>query len=90
MIARSVRVVGRVQGVGFRWSTASQADSLGVRGWVQNLVDGSVESHVEGSQDQVEAMLVWLESGPPAARVDEVRSEPTDPVGMDHFEVRHG
>lgn len=67
-----VVVSGRVQGVGFRYSTVSQAEKLGVTGWVRNLPDGTVEALAEGTTDQIEAFLVWCRQGPPGSRVDRV------------------
>ena len=39
----AVRLSGRVQGVGFRWFVVSEAERLGLRGWVRNAPHGSVE-----------------------------------------------
>jgi acylphosphatase len=62
-------VRGRVQGVGFRASTADQARRLGVVGWVRNQLDGTVEVEAGGDDPQVDALLAWLKRGPPSARV---------------------
>jgi acylphosphatase len=62
-------VRGRVQGVGFRASTADQARRLGVVGWVRNQLDGTVEVEAAGDDAQVDALLAWLKRGPPSARV---------------------
>lgn len=70
-----VRVHGLVQGVGFRHATVRQAHALGIRGWVANLEDGSVEAMLQGTANQVDRMLSWLRHGPPAARVSDVASE---------------
>ena len=70
-----VRVTGRVQGVGFRAAAVRQAHMLGVRGWVQNNPDGSVEALLQGSVEQVDRMLSWLHKGPPSAAVKEVVHE---------------
>jgi acylphosphatase len=70
-----VRVKGMVQGVGFRLATVREAHALGIRGWVANLDDGSVEALLQGPANQVDRMLTWLRHGPPAARVTEVTSE---------------
>lgn len=83
-----VRVRGRVQGVGFRWSALERARSLGVAGWVRNLPDGSVEAHVEGGHAQVEAMLAWLARGPRHASVEQLVTTPTAPLALDDFEIR--
>ena len=72
MIARTVRIAGRVQGVGFRWAAVQAAERHGVVGWVRNSADGSVEVLVQGPPDDVEAMVSWLSRGPRSARVDTV------------------
>jgi len=63
-------VRGRVQGVGFRYETRSQAKSLGLTGWVQNLSDGGVELWAEGGRSALMRFRRWLAKGPPGARVD--------------------
>ncbi len=65
-------VQGRVQGVYFRQSTQVEAERLGVRGWVRNRRDGSVEVVVEGEPAAVDALVAWCHQGPPMARVDAV------------------
>ena len=67
-----VRVTGRVQGVGFREAMRAEAVRLGVRGWVRNRQDGSVEAVVQGSRAAIEALSTWMHRGPPAARVSGV------------------
>src|ERR1700679_4227269 len=67
-----VHVKGLVQGVGFRHATLRRAHALGVRGWVANLEDGSVEAMIQGPANQVDLMLEWLRRGPPHARVTDL------------------
>ena len=84
-----VHVTGRVQGVGYRLSAVRQAHMIGVRGWVQNNLDGSVEAMVQGSVDQVDQMLTWMHKGPPTAQVREVVHETRDiDRRFDRFEQR--
>ena len=67
-----LRITGRVQGVGYRaWAIATAA-LLGVRGWVRNRSDGSVEALVIGEEDAVEAMVEACRQGPFAARVSDI------------------
>ena len=66
-------ISGRVQGVFFRMETKRAADRLGVKGWVRNLKDGTVEAVFEGNQDQVQGGLDWCRQGPPHAAVDDVK-----------------
>jgi len=65
-------VRGIVQGVFFRAETQKQAHQLGIKGWVRNVPDGSVEFLICGDANNVEAMCRWLNQGPPRARVDAV------------------
>ena len=75
VVGRHVLVSGRVQGVGFRYFVAREAQRLGLSGWVRNLRDGCVEALLCGPQMEVALLLGLLCKGPPAARVDDVRVE---------------
>lgn len=82
-------ISGRVQGVSFRYYTYHEALKLGLSGWVRNLWDGRVEALFQGTKSDVERILAWCESGPPAARVDVVQvdwGEAIDP--HEGFKVR--
>jgi len=74
-------ISGRVQGVFFRMETKRAADRLGVKGWVRNLKDGSVEAVFEGDRDRVEATLEWCRQGPPQADVADVHVSWNDYAG---------
>ena len=67
-----LRVTGHVQGVGFRWFIVSEGRRLGLKGWVRNNPDGSVELEAEGSTDRIAAMRERADKGPPASRVESV------------------
>lgn len=89
---RTVRAIvsGRVQGVWFRAHTRDKAVELGVRGFVRNLPDGTVEIVAQASVALVEALLGWARIGPPLSQVSEVRTE--DLAGDEEystFEVRY-
>ncbi|HYG48475.1 MAG TPA: acylphosphatase [Allosphingosinicella sp.] len=81
MIGRRVRIYGRVQGVFFRNWTADRAGALGVRGWVRNRSDGSVELAAYGEDGAVEALIDACREGPPAARVERIEVEPAEEAG---------
>ncbi len=72
MAARRLVIRGLVQGVGFRHATSREAQRLGLRGWVRNRADGSVEAVALGQDRQLDALERWARRGPPAARVDAV------------------
>ena len=89
MVARRVRVTGRVQGVFFRAWTCEQAQELHVTGWVRNCADGSVEAFVEGDEGSVEQLIGQMHDGPPGARVDNLKVSDAAAEALSSFEVRH-
>ncbi|MCP4201371.1 MAG: acylphosphatase [bacterium] len=83
------RIHGRVQGVGFRWYTQREADRLGVRGWVRNCADGTVEALAIGSSGQVDAFAEAVRKGPAMSRVSSVeRTESMAAETSDSFEIQ--
>ena len=81
MGGRRVRIFGRVHGVFFRNWTADKARALGVRGWVRNRRDGSVELAAYGREAAVEALIADCRIGPPAAKVERIEVEPAEGEG---------
>lgn len=83
--ARLYRVRGRVQGVGFRYFVEQSAQSLGVRGWVRNVDDGSVEVYAAGTLAQLSELAGLLWKGPRWAEVrgvEEVEAAVEEHVGF--------
>ena len=83
---------GYVQGVGFRVFIRSQAWHLGVRGYVQNLSDGTVKLVASGPRKSLETLLQELWRGPAGAHVTSVDTEwiESEDRGLPtQFEVRH-
>ena len=68
-------VLGRVQGVSFRYFVMEQADRLNLTGWVRNRWNGAVEVTAEGSRQNLELLLNALREGPPMAAVSDVDFE---------------
>jgi acylphosphatase len=82
-----VIVSGRVQGVYFRGTCRAIARELGVRGWVRNRSDGTVEVVAEGSRDSVGDLVAWCREGPPGADVWGVEITDEAPCGESDFRV---
>jgi acylphosphatase len=88
----SARVIGRVQGVGFRWWARRRAEALGLTGWVMNADDErSVELVAEGEPERLDEFERFLNIGPDGARVErvEARREPASGE-FDRFGIVRG
>ena len=83
-----VLIHGRVQGVGFRAWVHHHAELHGLKGWVRNRRDGSVEAVLEGAADGVEAVVRVCERGPRGASVERIEVSEESPEGLSGFEVR--
>jgi acylphosphatase len=85
------RVLGDVQGVGFRWFVRRAAITLGLVGWVANEADGSVAVIAEGAPDALDRLQATIGAGPPGARVESVIAHRLAPTGRHAtFEIRSG
>jgi acylphosphatase len=83
-----LRIAGQVQGVGYRlWMTRTAA-SLGLRGWVRNRTDGSVEALVTGAPEDVAAMIEAARKGPVGAHVRDVTVTAAEDDGSVGFVTR--
>ncbi len=74
-------VHGDVQGVGFRYFVQRKAQQLGLRGWVRNNDDGTVEVVAEGERGALEQLKRALDEGPRMARVDKVDAQWSSATG---------
>jgi acylphosphatase len=90
LTARRYVVSGRVQGVGFRFFVRDAADREGIRGWVRNHPDRTVEVLAEGDAEAILRFEMALRRGPRGARVDDVLVEPAPPLtASDGFRIEH-
>ena len=88
MIRRTVLFSGRVQGVGFRYTTCRVAEDYAVTGYVRNLPDGRVETVVEGDTSEVERFLAALKAEM-ASYIREAQQQESPAAGkFRRFEVR--
>ncbi|MDJ0731374.1 MAG: acylphosphatase [Crocosphaera sp.] len=88
IICVHVFISGKVQGVGYRYSTVQEAQKLGIGGWVRNRLDGRVEAIFEGKEPLIEQMLQWCHQGPRSAKVTDLTVETVEPQLYQRFEVK--
>ncbi len=78
---------GRVQGVGFRWTTRRIAGQFAVTGWVRNEPDGTVRLVAEGTHDELSRFVSAIEDAM-RGQITEKRVERSRPTGeFDGFEI---
>lgn len=83
-----IKVIGKVQGVWFRKGTQIKANSLGLKGNVQNLKDGSVFIEVHGNESKVMELVEWCKVGTTHANVDSISYEEIDSTNtLNSFEI---
>lgn len=87
--AELITVFGKVQGVFYRKSTQEKAKKIGLKGWVRNKEDGSVEICAEGSSVQIEELKVWCKKGPEEAVVKDLISKSTEVQFYKSFEIEY-
>lgn len=88
MTTRRLRIHGRVQGVFYRNWTVQTARSLGLRGWVRNRMDGTVEAMVSGTKEDIDHFVERARDGPPAARVSRIDQQEEPDQAFADFEHR--
>lgn len=81
-------ITGRVQGVGYRFWTERTAAGLGLRGWVRNRRDGSVELQAAGEDAAIAALIEACREGPRAALVTDVTVGAAEDDGIAGFSAR--
>ncbi|WP_340607690.1 acylphosphatase [Xenorhabdus bharatensis] len=89
----TIYVYGRVQGVGFRYQTYHWAKKNKLLGYVRNMNDGSVKIVACGNEEQIAALIDWLEKGgPPGAKIEHFRPQFCDICDIEEmvdFSIRH-
>ncbi len=85
-----VVIKGLVQGVFYRVHTKNTADKLGIKGYVKNLANGSVEAVFEGDPDAIARMIDWCHKGPKISRIDHVQTQEIKTLSnFKIFEIRY-
>jgi acylphosphatase len=84
----NIIVFGKVQGVFFRANAKTIAENLGLMGWCQNELDGTVHIEVEGKIDALENFVLWCYKGSEYSNIIDVKMEKGEVKGYDLFEIK--
>ncbi len=84
----NIKITGRVQGIGFRYTSLHAALQFGVKGLVRNIPDGSVYIEAEGTDLQLENFISWCRQGPPRSKIQHVSSIEGALRFFTEFEIR--
>jgi acylphosphatase len=87
MVHVNITVSGKVQKIGFRFSTMQLAVKLGVHGLVKNLDNDKVYIEAEGEKDNVEKFIEWCKTGPTWAKVNQITVENGELKNFTYFEI---
>ncbi|MBR5914380.1 MAG: acylphosphatase [Selenomonadaceae bacterium] len=89
-VRKEITVSGRVQGVGFRFFTQQTALNLRITGWVKNQSDGSVIMEVQGTPQQLDALITRLKQGNGYSKVEQMKIEDLEvDKGENKFGIRY-
>ena len=88
-VAKHLIVSGRVQGVGFRYFSQETARQYGIKGWVRNLNDGTVELHAEGTDKEFDAFKQALKDGNRFVGVERIEETEAEDQAFRSFDIRY-
>lgn len=82
-----IKIKGVVQGVFFRKFVKENAEKLGIRGYVRNLEDGSIELVIEGKDEKVNELLDKCKKGPKYSEIKDIEIEEINHQGLEGFRI---
>ncbi|MFA7685971.1 MAG: acylphosphatase [Candidatus Gracilibacteria bacterium] len=83
-----INIIGKVQGVGFRYSAVYAAQKLGLKGYVRNKPDSSVEALAQGEESSILQFIEWCKEGPAHAKIDQLNTKWQEVVDLyESFEI---
>ncbi len=86
---RVIRIHGKVQGVGYRFFATRVARRLGLKGWITNNRDSTVDAAVEGEKETIDEWIEELKEGPRYAEVTKIDQETKEYTGkLGDFDVK--
>lgn len=83
----NIQVFGLVQGVFFRATAKEQADKLEIKGFAENMPDGSVYIEAEGEESDLNQFIKWCHQGPSMAKVEIVEISESINKNFQEFEI---
>lgn len=83
-------IKGKVQGVFYRATAKDVAKLSGLKGWIANTEDGSVEAVVSGEEEKLQEFIQWSKQGPSRADVTEVIVTEKEYEEFEKFSVIRG
>ncbi len=90
MIQLRIIVSGKVQGVGYRYFSQMKAVQYGVKGWVKNLADSSVEIIAQGEKGQLEPFIADLRKGNPFSKINNMEITEMNQIDLVHsFTIKY-
>jgi acylphosphatase len=88
MIAKAIRIEGKVQGVGFRYYILKNARAHRINGWVKNTPDCALEVQAIGNEMDMDVFLDYCQQGPPQSRVEKISTSTLQNFVADEFIIR--
>jgi len=89
VIQYEIKISGRVQGVGFRYAAQKQARFLRLKGWVENLPDGSVRAVISGDAESCTSFINWCREGSAYSWVEGVELREMKPGPLGPFAINY-
>jgi acylphosphatase len=87
MIHANINISGKVQRIGFRFSSMQVAVKLGVCGFIMNVDNDKVYIEAEGEEKKVEEFINWCKTGPTWAKVNQISIEKGELKNFSSFEI---
>jgi len=88
VFAKTFKIYGKVQNVGFRFYTHKKAKEYHITGFVRNEPDGSVYVEAEGESLNLDVFETWCKLGPTWARVSEFKSNQSPVMNYSDFKIK--
>ena len=80
-------VKGKVQRIGFRFTTMQMAVKLGISGIIKNMENNQVYIEAEGEEIPLNNFIDWCRNGPPWAQINQITIEKGEPKNYTSFEI---